>query len=31
MFEYVWENFRDLKKFYKKAAALNKCLLFFVE
>ena len=31
VFEYVWENFRDLKKFYKKAAALNKCLLFFVE
>ena len=31
VFEYVWENFRDLKKFYKKAAALNQCLLFFVE
>ena len=31
VFEYVWENFRDLKEFYKKAAALNKCLLFFVE
>ncbi len=31
VFDYVWENFRNLKEFYKKAAAFNKCLLFFVE
>ncbi len=31
VFDYVWENFRELKEFYKKAAMRNKCLLFFVE